>query len=243
MKRILAAEWIKIVNTRQVWMLCLLYGGLFFASVSVLLNFLDQVVMSLTGSTGDWVVVAWIGHWFNFLPGFVMIHMVCMEFEYGTARQNIVDGCSHLDFFAGKLVLVGMLCLFSLVLFLLVAATNTAGSVNPGAVFGFTLNCAGILVVAMAFAFICRRAATAGFLFVCYPLIIEPLLGYAARQNGLQELTRYLPAEAFSALTPLPVSTRPIGAVAVNAQDYTVALVLMLLVAATAYFAFLLSEK
>ena len=68
-----------------------------------------------------WHFVAYISSWYNLLLGFVVINLVSNEYSYRMFRQQVIDGLSRGQLLGGKLMMIGLLAILS-VLFTAICA-------------------------------------------------------------------------------------------------------------------------
>lgn len=250
MIRVLKTEWIKIIHLRGFWMMFGSYCLLYLITVTTLSSWFEnltingqQVGAGLIDQNQRWQAIGWIGSWFAYFLGFIVIQLVCNEFEFRTNRQNIIDGYSVPEYFTGKIIIVLGLTLCATLLFSCIAAFTSGFNFQGEAVARFALGCAGTLSLAMMFAFLLQRSGQAGFLFLAYPLIVEPVLDYLISNTLSVNIERYLPAEAFSRLTQLPAFQSSNENSYSFAQNGLVAVSMLLAIWGATYWYFLNSDQ
>lgn len=245
MIRVLKAESIKIIHLRGFWIMFGSYCLLYFLTVITLSNWFEtftingqRLAAGLINPQQGWTAIAWIGSWFTYFLGFIVIQLVCNEFEFRTNRQNVIDGYSPLEFFSGKVAIVIALTVCGSVLYLCISAFASGIYFQGEALLKFALACTGTLSLALLFAFLLQRSGQAGFLFLAFPLIVEPILNYFASSALSFDIERYLPAEAFSRLTQLPAFQTSNADTYTTAQNVLVALVVLLMLWGLAYLVY-----
>lgn len=158
-----------------------------------------------------WQNAAYVGGWVDCLLYVIALQTVTNEYQFRTARQNVIDGLSRRAFVAGKLVLM---LLFALASTLLVAALAlglggwSGGGLNGAASLSGTrfvplhfLQVLGYLMLALLIGVIVRRTGAALLAFLGYTLLAEPLLRGLLLPPGA---ARYLPSAVFASLVPNP---------------------------------------
>ena len=250
MIRVIRAEWIKIVHSRVFWLMLGAYCLLYFATVGLVSNVFDNLTINgqrleigFMSGPQAWLAIGWIGRWFAYLLGFVVIQLVCNEIEYRTVRQNIIDGYSELEYFVGKVTTVLGLALVATILYIVIAVTTAGPHFDSNAVSGFALGCAGTLSLAMMFAFFLQRTGPASFLFLAYPLIVEPIINHFASEKISPTIENFLPATAFSRLTRLPTLQPPIEESHNFPHYFLVATAVLIGVWGLTYLWFLMSDR
>lgn len=147
-----------------------------------------------------------------FFAAMVLMLLVASEFTWRTARQNVIDGLSKEEFFAGKLLLlpaIGLLFFGVLVLvgggIALSASHNTVGPLVRGIdaemIGGALVGLLGWGALAFLLAVTIRASGPAIGAFFLY-FLIEQILGQLIARNGpaAATVTRYFPTEVFKAL-------------------------------------------
>lgn len=142
----------------------------------------------------------------------LLILLVANEFTWRTARQNVIDGLSKEQFFAGKLFLVPLLT----VLFLGVRVVGGAAFAAPGraggplvagphwsALAGVTVACVGSYALALFIALAVRSGGAAMGVWFLYFVVIENLAseGLVRLSQGSDQVVRFLPIHVFGSLT------------------------------------------
>jgi ABC-2 type transport system permease protein len=149
----------------------------------------------------------------GFFLAVCIILLIAAEFPWRTTRQNVIDGLSKEEYFAGKLLLCALLIVVFIVVGLLAAGTfavldtpnapanGWAGSTDLMMLGGVILAFAGYAALALFFAFALRSSGSALGVTLLYLAVLEPLIAQTARRIGaLEGAPRYFPTRVFSAL-------------------------------------------
>lgn len=219
MWHLIKIEWLKI-NKYRAFIILL---GLFVVSVLGLNYIVYEVtaaknspVSMIAGSTFSfpsvWHTVSYLSSYLLFIPGLIMILLMCNEYSFKTHRQNVIDGVSRSQFIHTKLLLA---LIFALLLTLLVALTACLfGAIAGGGSFSLTsmkyipyffIQSVLYLNVAMMFALIFKRSGISIGVYFLYAFILENVLVLVLNKY-LRPLGNFLPLEASDGLIPIPVS-------------------------------------
>lgn len=82
----------------------------------------------LTNFPAIWVLFANLAFLFKFLIAIVLVLIVCNEYQYGTLKQNFIDGLSRTEIMAGKelvIVFLSIICTILVVVLTLVVGNKT----------------------------------------------------------------------------------------------------------------------
>ena len=219
MWHLIKIEWLKIYKYRAFIILL----GLFVLSV-LGLNYIVNEITSmrenpLSAFTNTafsfpkvWHTATYLSSFLLFIPGLIMILLLCNEFSFKTHRQNVIDGVSRSQFIHTKLLLA---LIFSLLLTLLVTLTACLfGAINGGGTFSLTsmryipyffIQSILYLNVGMVFALIFKRSGISIGVYFLYIFILENVLSLILNKY-LSPLGALLPLEASDNLIPVPVS-------------------------------------
>lgn len=144
-----------------------------------------------------------------------LILLITGEFSWKTARQNVIDGLSKNEFFAGKVLmfpLVGLAFLAVLLTAIAVFAgmgTDFAAATAPlvrrtdlALMGGVTLTVLGYASIAFFTSFLARTSGGAMGLFFLYVAFLEQIGGALLAKAGgvLEKATTYLPRGVFDRL-------------------------------------------
>ena len=126
MLRLLSIEYFKLKNTKYFWLLAGLFA-LFLLSVPIaskaFLNWLESIGESLPNGINPgelplfdfvdiWQNLTWVYRSFSIFLGFIMVISICNEYNYGTIKQNVIDGMSRREFLGSKLIFIAALSAF-----------------------------------------------------------------------------------------------------------------------------------
>lgn len=187
MLELLRIEWIKIrsLNSFKLLLGGFLLGvaGIYFLLATFIPGNLEMVLGSLYSYPEAWFFVHYVAYFFSFFPAIFMIIIVSNEFQFGTCRQNIIDGWSRKEFVFAKFWVALALVL---ILFAMIVLITLLGSL----MFVGELNIAGFLDR------IDLPLVTAVQLLLL--LMVGMFLGIVVRKTGLAVLIFFLafPGEA-----------------------------------------------
>ena len=160
-----------------------------------------------------WQNLAWLASVFKWIPAFVVIISVTLEYSQKTIKQNIIDGLSKKQFLLSKLALVVIISIGSaLLLFLLGLFLGMLYSPvkefhyvveNLEFVAGYGLEVFVFLCMAMFFAFWIQKSGVTIILFLLYTAFIEPIFASIMQLNFKWDLW-YLPVEAINRIIRVP---------------------------------------
>lgn len=210
----------KLVAYRSFWRFLALHVlgivGCFYAGS----NFVD---LSLKGSVlpiGQWFSLpqAWtttaaIARWLLYVPAFFTVQVVCAELELRLVRAHVVAGLERRDVVIGWVLQNALLTASGVVASLVAAAVFARGASAEGAYnlvsilhpqLGYALYGIAFLNFAILCAAFMRRPVPSLGLLMLWPLVLEPIVGWAFAKNGYPAVEKYLPFEALGTLVPLP---------------------------------------
>ncbi len=160
-----------------------------------------------------WQNLGWLATIFKWIPAFVIIISVTLEYSQKTIKQNIIDGLSKKEFLLSKLALVVIISLGSaLLLFLLGLFLGLMYSPvkdisyiveNLSFVAGYGLEVFVFLCMAMFFAFWLQKSGVTIILFLLYTGCIEPILT-AILEFKYEWPVWYFPVEAINRIIRVP---------------------------------------
>ncbi len=251
MKRLFFIETRKLLPYRSFWFFTGGYTLLFFIVAFIIsrLTMSIQGVSFLTSNTKIlmfplvWQTICWIGGWFYYILGLLIILIVTNEFEYMTFRQNLINGIGRGQMIAGKVLVIGTLsiyaCLTVVILCIMFGKPPDGGSgtffVNSGAFLSvFFLQGIGYLSFAMLVAVLFQRAVISTGIFIIWPLIAEPILGWLLNYQFGQDISKYLPFHVMSSIISAPFSignvhvVLPEGLIIGGSAAYIAAMILII---------------
>lgn len=206
-----------------LFVFCFLLSGL---SIKSLLDwFMDQQknddVLKYFVKTGlplfdfvdIWQNLGWPATIFKWIPAFMIIISITLEYSQKTIKQNIIDGLSKKEFLLSKLALVvfisigSALLLFLLGLFLglLYSPVKEFSYIvqNLEFVAAYGLEVFVFLCMAMFAAFLFQKSGVTIILFLLYTACIEPILTAILHYKYEWEVW-YFPVEAINRIIRVP---------------------------------------
>jgi ABC-type transport system involved in multi-copper enzyme maturation permease subunit len=160
-----------------------------------------------------WQNLGWLATIFKWIPAFVVIISVTLEYSQKTIKQNIIDGLSKRDFLLSKIALVffislaSMILLFLLGLFLglLYSPVKGTGYIfeNIEFVFAYGLEVFCFLCIALFAAFWIQKSGVTIILFLLYTACIEPI-STAILSFYYKWSIWYFPVEAINLIIRVP---------------------------------------
>lgn len=231
MIQLLQIEWLKVRSYRAFWWLLGItlfsYVGGTLVMTSVYGQVLDraqmspEAVTSLLGSNPFSIGEVWhtMGYVFSLLitiPALLIIMLISNEYTFGTYKQNIINGWSRNQALTAKLgdVLVLSVVITAVYVGICLVIANVLGGGNVGGagtetagkhyfIACFFLQTLAQLSIAFMLGYFLRRSFLALIVFICWPLILEPILSQVLARGGL-EVGAFLPFELSDRLIPPP---------------------------------------
>ncbi len=161
-----------------------------------------------------WQNLTWVAQKFKLLPGIYIIISVTNEFTYKTIRQHVIDGLSRADFIGAKVLFIFLISLASTLVVLalgLILGNLYTPSSSPELMVthiefvpAYWLATFNYLLLALALAFIIKRAGLAIVILLIYPAL-EWMIKIPLPYN-LEYLANYLPYASLSDLIQFPFS-------------------------------------
>lgn len=160
-----------------------------------------------------WQNLAWLATIFKWIPAFMIIISVTLEYSQKTIKQNIIDGLSKKEFLLSKLSLVVVISIGSAVLLFLLGLflglfytpikdiSSIFQQIEFVAAYG--LEVFVFLCMAMFAAFLFQRSGVTIILFLLYTACIEPILT-AILQFKFEWPVWYFPVEAINRIVRVP---------------------------------------
>lgn len=163
------------------------------------------------------------------------------EFEYHTVRQQVVNGTSREEFALGRYAMIVCLSLFACAIVLLAAFIFGKSSPQSGPFSISTVQFLGVFFIqgfgylgfALLVSVFLRRAVIAAGVFLVWPIVAEPILGWILDYKLQISLSDWLPLHVISSVVPQPFGAIDAGQ-AISTPDISV--VGMSLVYSTAMF-------
>jgi hypothetical protein len=160
-----------------------------------------------------WQNLGWLATIFKWIPAFMIIMSVTLEYSQKTIKQNIIDGLSKKEFLLSKLSLVVLISIGSAVLLfllglflgLLYSPVKEFSYIiqNLEFVAAYGLEVFVFLCMAMFTAFLFQKSGVTIILFLLYTACIEPILT-AILQYKYEWKVWYFPVEAINLIIRVP---------------------------------------
>lgn len=197
----IALEFNKVRSYKPFVVILCLYVLCFLVSGFYLKTLLDKIIQSERDSelaifqsfgvpifdfVDIWQNLGWLASVFKWIPAFIVIMSVTMEFSQKTMKQNIIDGLTKSEFLLSKVALVVAISIASSLLLLLLGlflgflyspVTDLEYVFkNISYVGAYGLEIFVFLCIALLFSFILRRTGVTIILYLMYTACIEPFL-------------------------------------------------------------------
>lgn len=166
-----------------------------------------------------WHFNTYVASIFKLFPAIVIVSMVSNEYNYGTLKQNLIDGMSKQEFILSKLLTIVLFASVSTVFIFLMSlflGLSFSSQTDVGIVFSgleyllaYFVKLVGFLSFCLFLGILVKRAAFAlGFLLVWNIIegIIKELLpfNFSGEGNSSFTLSQFLPLESMSNLIVEP---------------------------------------
>ncbi len=218
MLHLLKIEWMKVCRYKAFLILL----GLFILSIFGL----SYIVYEMVPEGGDvlstlakphfqfpkvWHLITYLSSYLLFIPGLIIILLICNEYSFKTHRQNIIDGISRSQFINTKLILIVFIALGTTLIVSLVAGIfglMVGGEFTFSGMeylFYFFLQSILYMLVAAVFALLFKRSGISIGIYFLYNLILENLLASLINRS-FRPVGSFLPLESSDSLNSLPVS-------------------------------------
>jgi len=157
-----------------------------------------------------WHTLTYIAGFFNLLLGVLVVILITNEFNFRTARQNIIDGWSVVNFITAKIILIVFLAICTTVfVFLLgmIYGLIASPSMDTTSIFSeisfilaYFVQALAYLCFALFMGALFKKAGIGIIFFMLYSKIIEPLIGWKLPKA----ISDYLPFHNISSLIDNP---------------------------------------
>lgn len=164
-----------------------------------------------------WDYLGYAGSWLVFFfLGLISVFIVVNEVRYKTFRQNIITGLTRQTYFLAKLYSIVAISLLASFYFafigFVIGATHAeefsfveAFSDTSWAMPRFFLMTLGHTSFGLFCAFLLRRSGIAVLFYLCYILMLEPLLRVAYLKFFMNSTVNYFPLNSIEDLMPNPL--------------------------------------
>ncbi len=228
-RKILALEYFKFRHYRPfvvilgLYVFCFLLAGISIKSLldwflkqqqddDVLRHFIESGI-PLFDFVDLWQNLGWLATIFKWIPAFVIIISVTLEYSQKTIKQNIIDGLSKSEFLWSKIGLVFLISLGSAFLLLLLGLflgflySPVKGLPyvlqNIEFVAAYGVEVFAFLCFALFTAFLIQKSGVTIILFLLYTACIEPILTAILHWEYKWEVW-YFPIEAINLIIRVP---------------------------------------
>ena len=164
-----------------------------------------------------WDFLAYNGSWQSFFfLGFLAIYLITSEFNYGTVKQNVIQGHSRKSFFTGKLLFIGSIIGVTFLYYLVLGLTSgfiQTESLSDAQIWGeegiigrYLLMTIGYCSFAILVAFLFRKTGPALLFYFAYILFLEPVWRWLMHRRLFDGNSQFFyPMNAMEDLCPLPL--------------------------------------
>ena len=217
MGRLLSTEWLKLRKYRTFWIML----GMFSVLLPLWNYGINSGKLQIFGNSGIDIidkaynfqnVWANLGWWTSIFVIFITILTIIIttnEYSFKTARQNVIDGYTRMQFYHAKWAVVFALAIFTtlfvFILGVIFGAVNDSFNNFPGKldklfyVFVLSMNYYGF---GLLLGILLKRSGLGIAMFFLYSMIIESLLSSFLLLN---DMGKYLPLQSSDVLLPFPI--------------------------------------
>jgi ABC-2 type transport system permease protein len=214
MYKLIKIEFVKLLNYSAFKILL----GLHLALFSLVVFIASQTDITVPGFDTTnlfrfphvWEFFAWIASWFNLLLAIIIIMVTGNEFSYRTFRQHVIDGLSRIQLLQGKLLVILVTALYSLMLVFfsgmiygLIFSKGLSLEVifsNTGTLLIYFLQTIAYMVTGLMIVTLVRTTALSIILFILFRFPLEPII----RSFFDPTARTFFPMKTISQLTPMP---------------------------------------
>lgn len=224
--KLLQLELIKIKTYRTFWVIFILYfllTGIVYFSGKIFLDYIAEKGSSIEGLNPAniplytfpdiWHNLTWVAGLFKFIFAFFVIISITNEINYGTLRQNILNGLTRSEFLKSKMFLIIGLSLLSTVFIIIcgfVLGLVYSKLSHPKYLFyyfefvpAYFLEFITYLTFALFVGLLIKRSGLSMILFLMYSYMIEPIITFNI-DNKIEFLKEFFPMYAMRDLIQLP---------------------------------------
>ncbi len=163
-----------------------------------------------------WQTFSWIAGWINHLWAFFIIVFITNEFNYKTARLQIITGLPRKEFLFSKfltILLIPLVIVLLIIVLGLVHGFKYTENVSFGLVvshsiyiFSYYLQALAYMTIALLISMLVESTGASIVVYIGY-LFVEAIVRFALKISGAVGISYFLPAKNFSLLTPRPPVT------------------------------------
>ena len=204
---------------------------------------IDLSLVPLLQFPDIWHNITYIAGFFKILLGIYIVIAITNEFQYNTIRLNLINGLTRVEFTLSKLLLILIICIFSVVIIFTAGLIIGMGKSDDQAsaevmdksifLLGYFLELLLYLNFALLLGMWLKRTGIAIFALLIYPLLIEPLIRWQFPDN----IDQFFPIKAMDQLIVFPFPKY----VGIEVQE-TVSITAILIAVAWIVILFLLSN-
>lgn len=237
----LKLELFKLANYSSFWIILAIFSSIFIITSLIVgnlgyqINFLSEVnsmdFSKYLKFPYIWKTYVWIGGWFSYLWGLMIILIIGNELSNKMLKQQILWGMKRKEIFLSKiiilLILPIVLILIIIVLVMILGLKNT-----PNADFGQIIGSSGSMIyyyiqaiatmsLALVFAFLVNSSTLSILLFFAYT-IFEGIFRLILKSQFGFNFVDFFPLKAINSLTPRPsleIALSPMLQQQLNIQD------------------------
>lgn len=229
MLRLLSIEFFKLKNTRYFWIL----SGLFLVFLlavplasKALFVYLDSIEETLPAGIAAadfpffdfvdiWQNLTWIYKSFSLFLGFITVISVCNEYNFGTVKQNVIDGLSRREFLGSKVIFIVALS-FVVSLLVLLIGLIMGFLWSPVTEFPFItkhlefipayfLHLLAFQLFCLVVSLLIKRSGITIAMLTFYVYVIEPIVSNLTfYYYELERLASFYPITAIGNIIPFP---------------------------------------
>ena len=163
-----------------------------------------------------WQTFSWIAGWINHLWTFFIIVFITNEFNYKTARLQIITGLTRKKFLFSKFLTILLLPLVIVLLIIVLGLIHgfkytenaSLGLIVSHSVyiFSYYLQAVAYMTMGLLIAMLVESTGASIVVYIGY-LFIEAIVRFALKISGAVGVGYFLPAKNFNFLTPRPPLT------------------------------------
>ncbi len=223
MKKLLKIEWLKNAGNVVFWIVVGLYALSIITEMFGAEAFINKVTSDVSRKSPIpipnlsiytfplvWHNITYLAGFLKPLLAFIVILLITNEYSFRTIRQHLINGLSRTEWFLSKVLFIGALSLFSVILVLLsglILGLLHSKEAVISDVFGnleffgaYFIELLGISSFALVLSVLLKRSGLTIVGFSVYYIIIEPLIRFNIDDNIAQRL----PMKSFGNLIDVP---------------------------------------
>lgn len=219
----LKIEFFKIAHYSSFWIILTIFSSIFVITALIVgklgyqINFLTDVnsmdFSKYLKFPNIWQTYVWLGGWFSYLWGLLIILLVGNELTNKMLKQQILWGIKRKELFLSK-ILVLLILPFILIIIITFLVLIYGFKNTPDADFNLIIKSSSSLIfyyiqaiatmsLALVFAFLVNSSALSILLFFAY-IFFEGIFRLLIKSQFGLNFVNYLPLKAINSLTPRP---------------------------------------